>query len=222
VTLEELHIKLKKHLENQNEGWDSLIYAQEKGFYQGLEEIKIKGCRNTEKRFDEYGIEKYLSKEKSALDIGSNCGFVVLHLAKFLRKVSGVEINPFLVNISNDVKEFLNRENAEFFCSKFENFESQENYDIVCSFANDSTIDGNTDFNFIQYIKKICKLLEDDGILIFESQALDAFVPGGFDKKREILNEYFEKLEERKVKSEYPANVPERIFLVLKKRSDIA
>ena len=217
MTLEELHEKLKKHLENQNENWDSLIYAQEKGFYQGLDEIKIEGCRNTEKRFEEYGVEKYLSKEKSALDIGSNCGFVVLYLAKFLRKASGVEINPFLVKIANDAKEFFQRENAEFFCSKFENFESQENYDLICSFANDSTIDDNTDFSFREYIEKIQKLLKNEGILFFESQALDAFVPDAFNEKRDILKEYFDILEEKKVHSEYPVNVPERFFLILKK-----
>ncbi len=109
MDLEELHRKLLKHLENQTKNWDSLIYAQKKGFYQGLDEIKIEGCRNTEKRFEEYNIEKYLSKEKSTLDIGSNCGFVVIYLAKSVKKSSGVEINPFLVNMSNDVKEFLQK-----------------------------------------------------------------------------------------------------------------
>jgi len=222
MTLEELHTKLLKHLENQKSDWDSLIYAQEKGFYQGFDEIKIDGCRNTEKRFERYDIKKYLSKEKSVLDIGSNCGFVVLYLSRFVRNILGVEINPYFVNIANDVKGFLEIKNADFVCSKFENLESKEKFDIICSFANDSTIDDNTDFNFEQYIKKILRLLDQNGILIFESQALDAFVPGGFDEKREILNKYFEKVEEKKVKSEYPANVPERIFLVLKKRLNVS
>ena len=222
MNVEELHAKLQNHLDNQTKEWTSLIYAQEKGFYQGFDEIQIEGCRNTEKRFARYNIEKYLSKEKSVLDIGSNCGFVVLYLSRFVRDVLGVEINPYLVNIAKDVKEFLEINNANFICSKFENLESKNNFDIICSFANDSTIDDNTDFNFRQYIKKIIELLNDDGILIFESQALDAFVPGGFDEKRKILNEYFEKLEERKVESEYPLNVPHRIFLILKVRSDIS
>jgi len=222
MNIKELHTKIQKHLDNQAIKWDSLIYAQEKGFYQGFDEIEIEGCRNTEKRFEGYDIKKYLSKEKSVLDIGSNCGFVVLYLSRFIRNILGVEINPYLINIANDVKEFLEIKNANFVCSKFENLESKEKFDIICSFANDSTIDDNTDFNFLQYIKKIIRLLNHNGVLIFESQALDAFIPGGFDAKREILNEYFEKLEERRVKSEYPLNVPERIFLILKKRSDIS
>ncbi len=190
---------------------------KKKGFYQGLDEIKIEGCRNTEKRFEEYNIEKYLSKEKSTLDIGSNCGFVVIYLAKSVKKSSGVEINPFLVNISNDVKEFLQKKNVEYFCSKFENFEPREKFDIVCSFANDSTIDDNTDFNFREYIEKIFNLLNNDGHVFFESQALDAFVPGAFNEKREIIKEYFDILEEKMVHSEYPVGVPKRFFLILKK-----
>jgi SAM-dependent methyltransferase len=217
MEFQELHLKLQKHIEEQTKNWDSLIYAHKKGFYQGFEEIKIDGCRNTEKRFERYNIEKYLSKEKSVLDIGSNCGFVVLYLSKFVRKISGVEINPYLVEVANDVKEFLERTNSEFFCSKFENFDYGEKYDIICSFANDSTIDDNTDFNFRQYMNKILKLLNSNGLVFFESQALDAFVPGGFDEKREIIKEYFHILEEKKVHSEYPINVPERFFLVLKK-----
>jgi len=222
MDIKELHLKLQNHLEQQNKNWSSLIYAKEKGFYQGFDEIKIDGCRSTEKRFERYDIKKYLSKEKSVLDIGSNCGFVVLNLSRFSKNILGVEINPYLVDIANEVKEFLEIKNADFVCSKFERLESNERFDIICSFANDSTIDDNTDFNFEQYIKKILKLLNQNGILIFESQALDAFIPGGFDQKREILSRYFEKLEEKKVKSEYPVNVPERIFLVLKKRLNIS
>lgn len=217
MSLDELHAKLKKHLQNQNEGWGSLIYAKEKGFYQGFNEIKLDGCRSTENRFEQYDVKKYLSKDKSILDIGSNCGFVVLFLSKFVKESSGVEINPYLVKIANDVKDFLQTNNAYFFCSKFENFNTGGKYDIICSFANDSTIDDNTDFNFTQYLKKIFELLDENGLVFFESQALDAFIPGGFDEKRKIILDYFDILEERKIHSEYPVNVPERYFLILKK-----
>ena len=80
MNLEDLHIKLQKHLEEQSQKWKSFIYAQEKGFYQGYDEIKIDGWRPTEKRFKNYDIEQYLSKEKSALDIGSKCGFLSINV----------------------------------------------------------------------------------------------------------------------------------------------
>lgn len=218
ITINELHEKLQKHLDEQSKNWESFIYAQEKGFYQGFDEIKIDGCRPTEKRFKRYNIEKYLSKEKSALDIGSNCGFFSLFSSKFLGNVTGIEINPYLISIANDTKEFLKIHNANFISSKFEELQTNERFDIVFSFANDSTIDNNTEFNFEEYIQKILNLLKDDGLLIFESQAIDAIIPQKFEPKMKILEDFFTVLEKRNVESEYPLNVPKRIFLVLKKK----
>lgn len=84
ITLNQLHEKLQKHLNDQSKNWASFIYAQQKGFYQGFDEIKIDGCRSTEKRFEQYNIEKYLSKQKPALDIGCNCGFFHYLFPNFL------------------------------------------------------------------------------------------------------------------------------------------
>ena len=47
MELEELHLKLKAHLKNQNEKWEHFIYSKQDGFYQGLDEINIKGSRST-------------------------------------------------------------------------------------------------------------------------------------------------------------------------------
>ena len=218
MELEELHLKLKAHLKNQNEKWEHFIYSKQDGFYQGLDKINIKGSRSTEKRFNEYNIGSLFSKNKNVLDIGSNCGFVSLYTSEFVKSVTGVEINPFLVKISNDTKEFLNIQNVKFVCSTFEEYNTEEKFDIVYSFANDSTIDDNTTFNFEEYVQKISFLLSPDGLLIFESQALDVLVPSAFDLKLEILEKYFIIKERRTVHSEYPVNVPERIFLILEKK----
>ena len=218
MELEELHLKLKAHLKNQNEKWEHFIYSKQDGFYQGLDKINIKGSRSTEKRFNEYNIGSLFSKNKNVLDIGSNCGFVSLYTSEFVKSVTGVEINPVLVKISNDTKEFLNIQNVKFVCSTFEEYNTEEKFDIVYSFANDSTIDNNTTFNFEEYIQKILFLLSLGGLLIFESQALDVLVPSKFQSKLEILEKYFIISEKRKVSSEYPTNVPERIFLVLEKK----
>ena len=218
MELEELHLKLKAHLKNQNEKWEHFIYSKQDGFYQGLDKINIKGSRSTEKRFNEYNIGSLFSKNKNVLDIGSNCGFVSLYTSEFVKSVTGVEINPFLVKISNDTKDFLNIQNVKFVCSTFEEYNTEEKFDIVYSFANDSTIDNNTTFNFEEYIQKILFLLSSGGLLIFESQALDVLVPSKFQSKLEILEKYFIISEKRKVSSEYPTNVPERIFLVLEKK----
>ena len=57
MSLDELHEKFDTHLKNQSEKWKSLIYAKEKGFYQGFDELEIDGWRPTEKRFTDYDID---------------------------------------------------------------------------------------------------------------------------------------------------------------------
>lgn len=219
MNLEQLHTKLQKHLNEQSKNWNSFIYAKEKGFYQGFVEIKIDGWRPTEKRFARYKIEKFLSKEKIALDIGSNCGFLTIYLSRFLKHVDGVELNPYLTNIGKDTKEFLEIKNVDFYTSSFEEFKTGKKYDMIFSLANDSTIDGKTKFTFMEYIRKIQDLLRLGGLLMWETVSMDTYDPELFDPKRKIFEEFFNLLEERMVKSEYPINVPERRFLVLQKNS---
>ena len=211
-----LHKKLFECIDAQEKNWDSFIYAQEKKFYQGFDEIGVDGCRSTEGRFNEYNILRYLSKEKNALDVGSNCGFFTLYTSRFLKSIEGVEINPYLVRISNYAKEYLGIKNSEFHNLSFESFESEKKYDIVFSFANDETIDGNTKFNFCEYVMKISSLLKNGGMLIFESQAMDSMIPEEFEQKFNFLKLNFDVLEKRKISSEYPLNVPMRDFLILK------
>ena len=217
--LEELHSKLKKHLEEQNIKWNHFIYSKQDGFYQGLDEIKIKGSRSSEKRFEEYNIEKYLSKDKAILDIGSNCGFFSIFISRFVKNVVGVEINPYLVSIANDTQNYLNITNAAFLSSSFEEFQTNKKFDIICSFATDSTIDDNTKFSFKEYIKKIKSLLTSDGLLIFESQAIDSMIEEQFSEKFSYLEKTFLVLEKKKINSEYPKNVPLRDFLILKNQT---
>ena len=216
MKLEELHSKLKAHLKDQNEKWEHFIYSKQDGFYQGLDEININGSRSSEKRFKEYNLTKYLSKNKTALDIGSNCGFFSIFISKYVQHITGVEINPYLVAIANDTKQYLGIVNNTFISSTFEDFKTSDKFDIIFSLANDSTIDDNTKFNFKEYVNKIKNLLNNDGILIFESQAVDSMIPEQFKQKFNFLKLNFDVLEKRKISSEYPLNVPMRDFLILK------
>jgi hypothetical protein len=215
--LKELHTKLYSHLDEQSEKWNSLIYAKEKGFYQGFESIEIDGWRPSEKRLKNFDIFQYLDSTKTSLDIGSNCGFFSICVSKFVKHIDGVEINPYLVSISNDTSKFLETQNTTFYNTSFENFDSKKKYELIFSLGNDETIDGNTKFQFSEYVAKIYDLLTSGGMLFFETQAIDSFEPFRFEPKRKILENFFSLLEEKKVFSEYPVNVPERTFLVLKK-----
>ena len=219
--LKQLHEKLNTHLKEQMNNWESFVYAKQNGFYQGLKEIGIDGCRPTEQRFERYGIEEYLTKNKTVLDIGCNCGFFSIYLSKYLERVDGVEINPYLVKIAKDVKNYLKISNVDFFTSSFEEFRSEKQYDIIFSLANDETIDGNTKFTFKEYIQKIRNLLKDDGFLMFETVSTDTYEPKLFKPKLELLKIWFDILEDKMVKSEYPLNVPERRFLILKSKTSL-
>jgi len=217
ILLKQLHSKLISQIKTQVKNWNSCVYAQKDLFYQGFDEIKLKGSRSTEKRFEQYGIKKYLNSNQTALDIGSNCGFFTLHISKFVGKIDGVEINPYLINIANYTKEFLKIKCAEFFVSSFEDFIPQKNYDLIFSLANDETIDGNTKFTFKEYIKKILDNSKNKALLIFETMAQDTYYPERFEPKLSHLKEHFEFLEDKIIESEYPINVPQRRFLILKK-----
>ena len=217
ILLNQLHQKLISHIKAQQKNWNSCIYAKKDLFYQGFNEIKLKGCRSTEKRFEQYGIEKYLNSNQTALDIGCNCGFFTLLISKFVGKIDGVEINPYLINIANDTKEFLKIINAEFFVSSWENFYPRKRYDLIFSLANDETIDGNTIFSFSEYIKKILDHSKNKALLIFETVSPDTYYPERFEPKLTHLKDHFEFLEDKMIESEYPINVPKRRFLILKK-----
>ena len=218
LELKKLHDKLNGHIEEQHKNWKSFVYAKQNGFYQGLDEIKIQGCRSTEKRFKEYKIEKFFGKNFSGLDICSNCGFFTIYVSRYLGSMDGVEINPYMVKIANDTKDFLKIDNVNFYTSSFEEFKPKRRYDLIFSLANDETIDGLTKFTFAEYIQKIADLLNEHGILAFESQAKDAYYIKKFESKLEIMKKNFDVLEQRIVKSEYPVNVPKRYFLILQRK----
>tara|TARA_B110001454_G_scaffold144320_1_gene133985 strand:+ start:2028 stop:2696 length:669 start_codon:yes stop_codon:yes gene_type:complete len=216
---EKLHEKLIGYINEQRVNWDSFVYAKDNGFYQGFAEIGIDGCRPTEKRFDRYKIENYLSKDFRGLDIGCNCGFLTIFTSRYFKEIIGVEINPYLIKIADETKDFLDVKNTTFLNSSFENYESDQKFDVIFSLANDETIDGNTKFTFKEYISKIYELLIEDGLLMFETVAPDTFEPRLFIPKLEFLKEKFIILEDRRVETEYPVNVPERRFLILKKKN---
>ena len=134
-----------------------------------------------------------------------------------IQNIHGVEINPYLISIGNDAKNFLNIDNTFFHNSSFENLIIEEKFDVIFSLANDSTIDQNTQFNFYEYVEKILNFLKISGTLIFECQAADMMPISKFTPKLDYLKKHFKILEEKRVPSEYPVNVPERILLILEK-----
>ena len=221
--MSQLKNEIAHQLELERKEWKSLVYGHDMDLpYQGYERIGLKGCRSTEQRFKEYNINKYLDNTKTILDIGSNMGLVSIYLTDYVKKVIGIEINPYLVNIGNAVKNELELSNVEFTKTRFEDYNTDEKFDIILSLANDHTIDKNTQFTLFEYLKKIVSLLKKDGLLFFESQATDVqnrFIRAvKFGPKVKVIEDRFTIIERKKVKSDYPRNIPHREFLVCKKK----
>lgn len=58
-------------------------------------------------------------------------------------------------------------DNVQFITTKFENFFPESKFDIVLSFANHSTYDGETDHSLEEYFSKVKNLINSNGFMIF-------------------------------------------------------
>jgi protein-L-isoaspartate O-methyltransferase len=138
-------------------------------FYQSFEDYGIEGQRPTSKRFEIYQLKKYLNSNMEVLDIGSNCGFFALYIAKYVRLVEGLEINKSLVNISKVSKVLFKINNAHFYQCDFKKYKFTKHYDFIFSFAVHFWIGMNIE----KYAIKLWELLKENGYLLFESQNID-------------------------------------------------
>ena len=85
-------------------------------FYQSCPELKIKGQkRSTAKRFDTYKLDKIVNNKSKVLDIGCNCGFFSLTIARKSKIVHSIEPNKTLIKVANITKKHLQIKNCFFF-----------------------------------------------------------------------------------------------------------
>jgi cyclopropane fatty-acyl-phospholipid synthase-like methyltransferase len=167
--LRELHLNMNRVLLEQTRDWDSHDYG-EGYFYQSLDEVSVTGMRDTAGRLAALDMLEVV-KDRTVLDIGSNSGFVAVGLAQTAKSVVGVESNPYLNKIGRLAAEYLQRENVSLKDGDFEDFDASASFDVVASFANHSTFDGNTRHTVEEYFTKCHSLLNPGGKLLFESHA---------------------------------------------------
>jgi 2-polyprenyl-3-methyl-5-hydroxy-6-metoxy-1,4-benzoquinol methylase len=157
-------------------------------FYQSCEELFIIGQRPTVLRFNTYELASVLDRSHRVLDIGCNCGFFSIHVAKFVTWVDAFDINPRFIAIANDASRFLNVKNCSFVLSTFNEFDSPWRYDVVIS----SAVHHWIGLPLNEYAEKLKTLIRPGGILLFESQDL-ADHDADWDAKLEhILRSGFE------------------------------
>jgi len=212
-----LHEKLNRLKKKQMEGWESIVYC-DGYFYQGYKRIGINGIKPTEERIEKYGIKEFFSKDSVALDIGSNAGFLTCYLSDFFEKVDGIELNPYLIEMGEVTKKFLERENIEFISDDFIGHQFKSEYDVVFSLSNHHTIDGNLEMGFESYIKKIYEILGEDGILFFESHDID----GGdadLEEKFKIASKYFELVDHKMVRAFFDVDI-DKLFAIFRRKNE--
>ncbi|RUO65964.1 Methyltransferase domain-containing protein [Pseudidiomarina planktonica] len=186
--------KLRGHLRDQKKNWAK--HYTHGYFYQGLEELGITGAKPTGFRFKQYQVDEILENAE-VLDIGSNCGFVSIYCAKLAKSVTAIELNPYLNRIARDALAFFKLSNVDVIESDFTTYDSNKKFDVILSFSNHHTIDGNLDMGFEAYIQKCQGLLRPNGYLLFESHNVFGKGKGGvgddgdMELKIQIMNKYF-------------------------------
>jgi cyclopropane fatty-acyl-phospholipid synthase-like methyltransferase len=188
VQLLQLQQKLYQHLISARSGWDSYDYG-EGYYYQGLRALGITGFRDTDARISEMDLTALVAG-KSVLEIGSNTGFLSLGIASSALKMIGIDINPYLIKISQDAAAYLNIKNVEFLVTSFEDFSPESPFECVISFANHSTYDGNTKQSLDDYFSKCANLLTENGLFLFESHP-PVIEKENFHKTINMIGQYF-------------------------------
>ena len=170
--LYKLHIEINRIFAQQKKEWPHYAY----GFgyhYQGWKKIKITGRRETDLRFKNYQIEKYLKNNFCVLDVGSNTGFFSIKLSKFVKQIDCIEWNPFLSRIGMLVSNYLKVYNINFIDNDIINYNFEKKYDLILSFASHNTDDKGNAVDLEVFFNKINSLLNNKSIFIFESHPQD-------------------------------------------------
>lgn len=191
----ELHRELNEVLFDAAANWPSYDYG-EGYFYQSYARAGIRGLRNTEARVEAMRLGERVAG-KTVLEVGCNSGFLGLTLAATAAHVTGVEINPYLVKQARLVASSLGTANVSFQAAPFEQFSPTQPVDVVLSFANHSTFDGNTQQDLTAYFERCAACLGPSGIFYFESHH-PAFEGGKLEQVVGTLGRFFA-VEERQV-----------------------
>lgn len=211
--------RLRHHLREQSKGWPKEQLYTHGYFYQGLEDLGITGAKPTGFRFRQYQVDELLANA-DVLDIGSNCGFVAVYCAKRAKSVTAVELNPYLNKIAVDTAAYFKLNNIDIVESDFAQFSTDKKFDVVLSFSNHHTIDGNLNMGFENYINTIASSLKPGGYLLFESHNVFAKGlgkvgdDGDMEEKVRIMNKRFNIERFRMVKCFLKRGDIDKLFIV--------
>jgi 2-polyprenyl-3-methyl-5-hydroxy-6-metoxy-1,4-benzoquinol methylase len=159
-------------------------------FYQSYEPLGIIGQRSTEDRFDQYKIKNILKPDFKVLDIGCNCGFFSLYVARYVKLVHGIEPNKALIEAGEIVSDYLKVDKCKFIRKGFSGFKSEQRYDLILSLAAHKWVKMSLEI----YIDKIISHLEPNGYLFIESHHLGLYDSNWKGKLQIIKSRGFKQL----------------------------
>jgi hypothetical protein len=217
-----LHDTIARLLDYQRRFWPETYcggYA-----YQGLERIGISGCKPSGQRLAQYDIHEYLADHPTILDVGSNCGFFAVELSRHASMVHGIELNPYLNQLTACAASFLGVTNLRQVQQDFTTFWTQDRFDVVFSLSNHHTIDGNLALSFEEYVAKLYYLIAENGVLMFESHNIFGPGQGGpgddgdLEQKFDIAERYFAIEKVKMVCAFVNEGDVDKLFVVLRRR----
>lgn len=148
------------------------LFDENGRFYQSLPLLDIEGDRPSDIRIDTYKLEQLL-EGKNVIDVGCNTGFLDMTLSAVVSSICGIEYNQSLVDIANVVLGYFRKQdqldNVTVQQADFLEFQATQKYDVVLFFA----VHGWLDCSAKEGVERICDLLMDDGMVVFESQDLE-------------------------------------------------
>ena len=177
-------------IEASHRDWPSADYGA--GYlYQSSPRLGLRGFRHTDARLRSMAIGAELAGRR-VLEIGCNSGFLSLELAAGTQRLLGFDNNPFLIRIAVLAQaELSGMGQVEFRVDTVEAFASDERFDVVLSFANHSTWDGNMTLPLQAYFAKLQTLLLPAGVLYFESHHPALESRQQLAQTLQVLGEYF-------------------------------
>lgn len=150
------------------------VFGGEGQFYQSYEPLGIPGSRDTTYRIETYELDKYLNKDMDVLNIGCNCGFIDCTIASKVKSITGIEYDSYYVDFANELKEIEDIKNVTFMAGDFNTIRLNKKFDMICSFAVHKWIG----LPLEEYFSRLYKLLNDRGIILFETHGIDTYDKG--------------------------------------------
>ncbi len=157
--------------------------------YQNYPPLNIKWQRPSASRIWNYGILKYVSPEKTVLDIWWNVWFLSLYLSRFVKHVDIVEYAKYAADIWKYLQKQEKIENVNIINWDFWKYTTEKKYDLIMSFA----VHWWVWMDFDSYMKRIFALLWDNWTFIIESHFIYKWISRAWDDsnlEQEILKNW--------------------------------